>query len=296
VAMNKGLEGVVPPMITSFNAEGEIDKNALKNVINFLSRHVHGLFICGSYGLGPLMREDQRKQCAEIVMEQVGEKIPVIVHVGVTNTKTAVSLAKHAENVGASYVSSVPPFYYQHTEENILKYYQELVESVSIPVYVYNNPRTVGYAISTELLNRLAEIGVIGVKDSSFSIMILSDFLRKVKKSGFDVVLGTEALFLPASVLGIKAFIPGLGNAFPEIVVELYETCRRGDYERARDVQRKILALRDIMHIGGSTIVAVYEMLRMRGINAGLPKPPYYPLNKKMREEMHNALKDMAMV
>ena len=58
-----------------------------------------------------------------------------------------------------------------------------------------------GYEISPELLNELADFGVAGVKDSSFDIMVLNDYMRKVTKRSFDVVLGTEAIFLPASVL-----------------------------------------------------------------------------------------------
>ena len=73
-------------------------------------------------------------------------------------------------------------------------------------------------AISPDFLIKLADIGLSGVKDSSFDIMVLNDFMRKVKKENFDFVLGTEAMFLPASVLGIKAFIPGLANVFPELV------------------------------------------------------------------------------
>lgn len=289
------LEGAIPPLVTSFTEEGEIDKKKLKLVVNFLVHHVHGLFICGSYGSGPLMTEEQREKCAEIVAEEVAGKIPVIVHVGSTNTATSVSLAKHAEKIGAHRVASVAPYYYSHPEERIVNHFEQLVDAVNIPVYIYNNPRTVGYAITPETLAKLEEIGVAGVKDSSFDLMTFSDFIRKAGES-FDVVLGTEALFLPAYVLGAKAFIPGLGNAFPEIVVKLYQACVKGNFQQAKEIQFKVLRLRDVMKMGGSTIVSVYEMLRLRGIDAGVPKLPFYPLGQEKREQIRRALEDLKML
>jgi len=113
----KNLTGVIPPMITPFDSDGEVDENALIDLINFLIKHVHGLFICGTYGSGPLMKPEQRKKVAEIVTQQIDNKISVIVHVGSTNTKTAVDLAKHAESVGSSHISSVPPYYYKHNKD-----------------------------------------------------------------------------------------------------------------------------------------------------------------------------------
>lgn len=50
------------------------------------------------------------------------------------------------------------------------------------------------------------------------------------------------------------------------------------------------------MKIGGSTIVSVYEMLRLRGIDAGVPKLPFYPLDQKRREQIRQALEDLKML
>ncbi len=290
------LVGVIPPMITPFDSNGEVDENATKELVGFLADHVHGLFICGTYGSGPLMESDQRKKVAEIVTKQIDGKINVIVHVGSTNTKTAIDLAKHAESIGATHVSSVPPYYYKHNKEEVFFYFGSLVRAVTIPVYVYNNPKTAGYAISPELLNELADLGIAGVKDSSFDIMVLNDYIRKITKRGFDVVLGTEAIFLLASVLGVKAFIPGLGNVFPELMVELYKACTEGRFNEAREIHNKVLILRDIMQAAGANISAVHEMLRFRNINAGLPKSPYLPLTKEMSSVIYKRLNEVGVV
>ena len=293
---NLKLVGVIPPMVTPFDKDGEVDSGALVELVSFLMNHVNGLFICGTYGSGPMMETYDRKKVVEIVTKTVKSKINVIVHIGATNTRTAIELAKHAEAVGATHVSSVPPYYYSHNEEEVKLYFEEILKEVKIPVYVYNNPKTVGYAVSPDFVNKLADIGLSGVKDSSFDIMVLNDFMRKVKKENFDFVLGTEAMFLPASVLGIKAFIPGLANVFPELLRDLYDACITARYDDARGLQNKILYLRDSMHMVGSNIASVHAMLKLRNINGGIPKRPYLSLDEGMVKKISDRLKAVGVI
>ena len=49
------MYGVVPPMVTPFAQNGDVDEDGLRVLVSFLKEKVHGLFICGSYGSGPLM-------------------------------------------------------------------------------------------------------------------------------------------------------------------------------------------------------------------------------------------------
>jgi dihydrodipicolinate synthase/N-acetylneuraminate lyase len=152
------------------------------------------------------------------------------------------------------------------------------VQAVRIPVYAYNNPKFTGVSLDVPLVQALADLGVAGIKDSSFDIMVLANFLRKIRSADFDVVLGTEAMFLAAAALGVQAYIPGLGNAFPEICVDLYEAARRMELERARELQRQVNDLRDILYMAKSTVVAVYALLHIRGVCDAYPREPFIAL------------------
>jgi dihydrodipicolinate synthase/N-acetylneuraminate lyase len=281
---------VIPPLVTPFTKDDEVDEAALRAVVRFLKPHVHGLFVCGTYGGGPLMNLDERRRVLEVVREEAGDSLTVTVHVGTTNLRDSLLLARHAERAGAALVASVPPYYYPHPEHELLYFYRRLADAAGIPVYVYNNPRAVGYGVSPELLRKLAGLGVRGVKDSSFDILVLAGFLRKLRDLDFDVVLGTEAMFTAASALGIRAFIPGLGNAFPELCRALYEAARAGDAERMRAMQDTVNSVRDVMYEAGSTMVAVFAMLEIRGICRSFPRPPFLPLEPPAVEAMRQKL------
>jgi len=285
----KKMFGVVPPLVTAFKENGELDENAQKSIVSFLKEKVHGLFVCGSYGNGPLMNIEERKRVFEITAKEVNGKIPVIAHVGTTNSRDSIILAQHAEKYGADRVAAVSPYYYHHNEESILYYFSELVKAVKIPVYVYNNPKTVGYNIDDKLVLKLVNIGVKGIKDSSFDIMMFANYLWKTPED-FDVVLGSEALWLSAVALGAKAFIPGLGNAFPEICVDLFKSGIDGDMVKCRELQKKVNALRDLMYSVGSTVVAVYNMLEFRGIIKTYPRNPFIQMKPDEKNKFKNKL------
>jgi len=72
------IKGVIPPVITTFDNHGEFDPRRMEDFILFLKPKVMGLFVCGTYGSGPLMNESERKQVLETVMKVVGSSVPAI--------------------------------------------------------------------------------------------------------------------------------------------------------------------------------------------------------------------------
>jgi dihydrodipicolinate synthase/N-acetylneuraminate lyase len=282
--LKSNIGGIIPPMLTAFDEQGDFDEKAQREIVSFLVDKVQGLYPCGTYGSGVLMDVGERKRVAEVVIDEVAGRIPVIMHVGGASTRSVVELAQHAEQTGATAVAAVPPIYYGFKQPEVERHFTALVDAVSIPVLIYNNPKTTGVAVSAPLLNRLAQIGVSGVKDSSFDIMVFYDYLRGVKKEGFIPIIGTEALLLPAVIMGAHGSVSGLANAFPEPVVELFTAVKRGDMDKATSLQSKVSAMRDIMHYG-PTLPMIQAVLRKRGVNAGYPRLPFVLPDEELLEK-----------
>jgi len=283
-------------MVTPFTKNGDIDEDGLRTLVKFLKEHVHGLFICGSYGSGPMMNTEERKKVAEITVKENQGKVDVIVHVGSADTRTSVDLTRHAASLGAQAVAAVGPYYFHHNKDSILSFYGDLVKAAgNTPVYVYNNPGFQGYPMDVSMIEELRTIGVHGIKDATFNIMEHAAYRRKLNKD-FDIALGTEAMFLSAAVLGTKAFIPGLGNAFPEINVRMFDEAMRGDYEACRETQFIINQMRDIMYMARSTQLAVYAMLEIRGILTTYPRKPFLPALDADKEKMRQALRELKVL
>lgn len=290
------MKGVVPPMLTPFKENGELDVQSLKTLVGFLKNEVDGLFITGSYGAGPMMDLDERKKVMETTVGVTKGDIPVIPMVGTTNNMESIELAKHAEKNGAAAVAAVGPFYFSHNTDDLIDFYTDLVESVNIPVYLYNNPGFQGYTIDLDTVKKLKSRGLAGVKDATFDILTHAQYHRVLKDKNFDVALGTEAMFASARVLGCEAFIPGLANAFPEINKKMYNEGMAWDMQACAATQFKINELRDVMYLARSTQLAVYAMLQIRGIIKAYPRRPFVPATEEEISSIRKELVRLEMI
>ena len=296
--MTKELFGIIPPLTTPFTEDGDVYEAGLRDLVDFqIEKGSHGLFICGTYGSGPIMTVEERKHVHEIVVDQAKGRITIVAHVGTTSTAQSVELAQHAENVGADYVASISPYYHRHDERAVVEYFRALVKAVTIPVYVYNNPKASGVTITPSFLRHLADVGVQGIKDSAFSYIEFAHFMLAMEdRPDFRFVVGTEGIALPAFMLGAKGCVSGLANAFPELMVKLWDTYKAGDYEAAAKLQMQVIKARKHLHIPSSTNAACYTVLHARGIDAGMPKAPILPVAKDKAEAMLDAFKAMGLL
>jgi 4-hydroxy-tetrahydrodipicolinate synthase len=138
---------------------------------------------------------------------------------------------------------------------------------------------------------------VRGIKDSGFSFIELTHFMLALEdRPDFRFIVGTEALALPAFMIGAKGSVAGLANAFPELVVRLWDLFQAGQYEEAARVQMQVTRARQILHIPASTNAACYAVLHERGIDAGYPKAPILPVMEEKRIAMIAAFKEMGLL
>ena len=158
--MKNGFEafkGVIPAVLSVFDEKEDLDEQGTRELIRFLMKFdIGGLYITGSTGEAFLMDSDERKRQVEIVLDEVAGRLPVIVHVGAISTRASVDLAGHARRAGADGISSVPPFYFRFTEDQIFSYYRDIAEETDLPMVVYNIP--LAGMMTEKMIERLASI------------------------------------------------------------------------------------------------------------------------------------------
>ena len=292
----KDFKGIIPPMMTAFTREGEIYEKGVRNIVDFIVPHVQGLFPCGTYGSGPMMSPEERKKVVEIVLDQVKGRVPVIVHVGTADTKNTVELARHAQNIGAAAVAGITPYYNSYDEDAIFAHFQQLIKSVAIPVFLYNNPKCSGNTVSTGLLVRLAKEGLAGIKDSTFDIVNYYHARIALKEfPEMNLISGTEALFVAAFDAGATAAVTGLGNVYPDLIGRMYREYLDMDRETLMKTQEEVLVVRQITKYG-PTVPTCHAILKLRGVDSGYPRPPFKPVSPEIEERVKTSLKRMNLL
>jgi len=258
--------GIFPAVLTPIDA-GVILEEALRRHVEFLiGAGVHGLYPLGTTGEGPLLDPSARKRVAEIVVDQVRGRVPVMVHVGDLSTDGTIALARHAAEIGADAVGAVTPYYYSLTQAQIDTHYREIAKAVApLPVFLYNIPsnakNTIQPATAARLVHEVENIA--GIKDSSKDVALLQAY-REAIGPGAKVFSGSDELLHASIATGADGLISALANVAPELMVRLYGAARAGDAAEARRLQATAIKLRDLLKEGPQ--IAAYKFaVRWRG-------------------------------
>lgn len=284
--------GIVAPIPTPFDEDGEIDRSALAQLVDFYVRaKVHALFALGSVGQGPAMRADQRRTAAELIIDRVGGAVPVVLHVGTADLQTTLQIARHGAALRPAALAVSPPYYYgDHTPFEVSAHFAAVAEAVDMPIYVYDNPRYAGIAMSPAATFRLAKAlpAISGIIAEHATLDTLLQHLRTLAPT-FDVFAGSIECLLPTVPYGLAGVTSAACSAFPELSVALWESMSSHDYETAFPRQRQLNDLTAVLerHVLTSGRTVYRDTLRMRGLS--IKRYPRWP-SQDLEEEGRNRL------
>lgn len=266
------FHGIIPPVSTIFDTDGNLDEKGMATVIDFLiEANVDGLFFLGSGGEFSQMSVELRKEIAEFTTKYVARRVPVLIGTGSSSTKEVVSLSQHAEKVGADGVVVINPYYWTLTEENLFAHYAEIAESVELPILLYNFPTLTGQDLPPEFVLRLVEKyeNIVGIKETIDSIGHIENMISTVKSRypDFIVFAGFDNHLFNTLTLGGDGAICASVNFAPEIAVGLYKAFREDKLETAVQFHREIAGLPKMYSLDSPFIGVIKEAMKLRGLD-----------------------------
>src|SRR6185437_1012313 len=141
--------------------------------------------------------------------------------------------------------------------------YRAIAESTRLPIVLYSvQPRT-AVNIEPATVVRLAEISnIVGLKEASGSISQMASIVARVPEN-FVVLSGDDAVALPLAALGGRGVISVVSNEIPAEFGELARAAINGNFQHARELQKKYQALMEINFIETSPGPVKFAMARM---------------------------------
>jgi 4-hydroxy-tetrahydrodipicolinate synthase len=279
------------PMVTPFKSSKnqDLDEERLRDLATFLiSSKVHGLMPCGGTGEAVSLSPEENKRAIEITVEEARGRVPVIGGAKSPGTKLSIKLAKDAKDAGADGVLVIGPYYNEPiTEEGYYEHFRAVAQEADIPVLAYNLPRMQGKDIPLSVISRLAELeNIAALKNATSNLLHVTEAIAICKKWGMSYMQGLAPMFLPSLALGSQGSITSALNVAPALFVDLFNFFVKGDTERAKSLNERLLPL---MKLGGSPVM-VKAALEMMGHPMGPPRLPLIPADNNEKRKIASVL------
>ncbi len=307
MALPEIFGGVVPPLSTPFTADGAVDANSLKQLIEYqIDGGSTGIFALGSTSEAGAMNDAQRREVLELTVKYVDGRVPVLAGAIAMSTGTVIDYAKMAEELGADAVVLCAPFYIRPSQEEVMHHFRLVHKATTLPLIAYHIPANVQSVITTETLAELASEGVIvGVKDSSGDEVNFRATVEALREyPHVSVFTGSELTVDYAIFTGADGVVPGLGNVDPKGYRRLYDLAKDGDWANARAEQARLTKLFAIIRqatpgrVGftSSALGGFKTALRELGvIETNMMAPPMTPLDDDEAGRIREILKEAGL-
>jgi 4-hydroxy-tetrahydrodipicolinate synthase len=285
------IHGIIPPVATPMLANEDLDLPRLKWFLDHLIQAgCHGVFVLGTNSEFYALDEREKQEVIATAVAHVNRRVPVYAGTGAETTREAVRLTRMAEKEGADGVSVITPYFISPNQQEIADHYRRIAENTSLPVLLYNNPSTCGgLKIDVDTVARLAEVpNILAIKDSSGDLQNTVEYIKVVPER-FSVMMGRDTLIFPALMMGARGAVPATGNIAPRLLVEIYESFRRGDQAGAKSAQLRLNPLRLALGLGTAP-GGVKAALELLGMPLGPCRSPVAGLSAEKKTRMRAAL------
>lgn len=283
------LAGVLPVFQTPFHEDETIDFVVLEKEITWLfDRGADGI-VMAMVSETLRLSSEEREQLAENACRFGRDRGVVIISVGAESTHTAERYARHAESVGADAVMAIPPVSIAAIESQVLRYYERIIQSTSIPVIIQDASGYVGRPMPVELLAQMQQTFGERVlfKPEATPIGPRLSALRDATGGTARVFEGTGGIALVDSYhRGIVGTMPGADLI--DALVALWRALKAGDEKRAYAIWLPLAAIVAMQNSLDAFLAFEKYLLVKQGVfrNTVIRGPVGYQMDEETRLEL----------
>lgn len=287
------INGIIPPIVTPFTKDGEIDEAAFRNIVKFnLDKKVHGVCVGGSSGEGHTLTVEEFTRLMEITVEEVNGRIPVLAGIIANSTRDAIRRAKAISHLSVQGLQVTPVHYvFKPDEEATFAHFKALTEATDVPVIIYNVVPW-NYLSPSLLIRLMKELpGVQGVKQSAGDLKLMADLMLGIPE-GCKIYTAVDALLYPSFALGCHGTIAANPAAVPGVCIALWNAVQRGDHTRAKEIHEALLRFWNTI-FADNLPANIKTSIALQGTEAGLPRMPMPQTTPAQLENIKRELKNV---
>jgi 4-hydroxy-2-oxoglutarate aldolase len=285
------LQGIIPPLVTPFAADGALDLRAFEaNLEAYAAHDLGGYLVLGSNGESSYLDEEERLSLVATARRRANGRT-LLVGTGLESTRGTIAFTRRVADLGADAALVLTPHYYkaQMTLEALRRYFEAVAEASPIPVLLYSVPAFTSLPFPPALAAAVAaHPRVRGIKESSGDLALLGRILASVPPT-FEVACGSGPVVYPALCLGANAGVLAVACCAPAATAALYRAFRAGDHRRARALQEALTPLA-VAVTATHGVAGLKAAIDLAGLRGGQVRAPLLPLPTATREELRPLL------
>ncbi len=293
----KQIRGCGTALVTPFKTDGSLDEVALRSLVAWqVESRIDFLVPCGTTGETPTLLADEVRRVIETTIAVVAGRVPIVAGATSNSTRDAVEKAKAVAAIaGVDAILTATPYYNKPTQEGLFQHFKAIADAVDKPLILYNVPGRTGANLEPATLGRLAQLkNVAGVKEASGNIGQIAEVFQYVP-DGFLVFSGDDAVTLPVVALGGAGIISVASNEIPGPMAEMTRAALAGDWDKARKLHRRYLALMQANFIESNPIPVKAALAIMGRIGENY-RLPLVPMKKENRAKLEKLLLELELV
>lgn len=284
------LTGVMPALVTPYDADGKIDFKAFEKLLTKLRADgVTGWVPCGSTGEYYAMNADERASVLKFVAGFADKNELLIAGTNAGSTADVIEHTKRARDLGYKTVLLSAPYYATPKPDELIAHYQAVLDAVDVEIVLYNYPPKVGVEVGLDVLDAFVDNKrVLGIKESSGNLLRAMD-IRQRYGTRYQLTNGSDDQTLDFYLWGATSWICGPANCMAKACVDLVKTIESGNWIAARDKALVIYAAMKSLE-SGKFVQKVKYGCELAGTPVGLARRPLLELSREEKAEFKKAM------
>ena len=251
-------------MVTPFDETGAVRYDYFeRNIDRYLEAGVEGYLVLGSNGEAVYLDHSEKLKLVEAARKRVPSTMMLLAGTGMESTRATIELTREAGDRGVDAVLVKNPFYFksQMTFDAYFEHYSAVADASRVPVIIYNVPVFTGIALESRLVIELAKHpNILGLKDSSGDVKLISEVVWNTDPRKFSVVAGAAPTLFPAHGCGRTRWNCRSGMCVTQGDPGALSRICFSDYSRAGLIQRIIAPAAD-------AVIGKYGIAGLKGRN-----------------------------
>lgn len=238
------LKGSMVALVTPMDEENRINYPKVAELLEWhIENGTDGLVILGTTGEASTMTFEEEKEFVAFCNDKIAKRVPMIVGSGSNSTATAISNSQAFAELGADYLLVVTPYYNKTNDEGMIRHFESIADSVTVPIIMYNVPSRTGCNITPEVVGKLAKHpNIIGIKEASGDMSYVMNISKYINET-FALYSGNDDVIVPLLSVGGTGVISVWANIMPKEVHDLVRLYLDGKTAESLAIQIKYLDL-----------------------------------------------------